>query len=294
MNQQKKILILRATYGPSDEKNLAPLLRSRQFQLKYYKDLIIYLEPQPGTTKITIDGVPLESYDLVYIRTWKTRHFLSRIIGRYLQYKKIPFIDSETVSSSYGDKLVQYMGFHINRFPFPKTLFIPRESILKNQPLILNYFSLPFVMKSDFENKGKDNYLISSVGEINKILGKSTDDKNFIFQEFIPNNFDYRFCVFGYKTAIAYKRIRLQGSKTHLNNVSQGARVVKVPLAPIKKLCILAEKAARLSRIEVCGVDIVIDKNSQKPYIFEVNNIPGFSQRSAQNKLKKYLLSLAK
>jgi len=59
-------------------------------------------------------------------------------------------------------------------------------------------------------------------------------------------------------------------------------------------LCVLAEKIARISRIEVCGVDIVENKYTRKPYLFEINIVPGLSQTTAQMHLKKYLLSLVK
>ena len=166
--------------------------------------------------------------------------------------------------------------------------------MLKKIEIIKKAFKTPFIMKATFSSKGKDNYLIRDFDSVEKILTKHDEDEDFLFQEYIPNDFDYRLYVFGYKTVVAYKRTRSKRSRTHLNNLSQGAEGEEVPLKNIKKLCVLAEKIARISRIEVCGVDIVENKYTRKPYLFEINIVPGLSQTTAQMHLKKYLLSLVK
>ncbi len=81
--------------------------------------------------------------------------------------------------------------------------------------------------------------------------------------------------VFGGEVKIVIKRSRIDDS-THVNNTSQGGlgELVDVASFPddLKEIAVKAAKA--VGRLDMSGVDIIIDNQTGKPYVLEVNKSP--------------------
>lgn len=121
---------------------------------------------------------------------------------------------------------------------------------------------------------GSDNWLIKSEQDLIDAM-EAVPDGSFVLQQFIPNEFDYRILVFGGKPRLAIKRSRVSDD-THVNNTSKGGEGRLIDLKDMDKLILdLAVKAAEaVGRLELGGVDIIIDSNTGKPYVLEVNKSP--------------------
>ena len=134
------------------------------------------------------------------------------------------------------------------------------------------------ILKDNEGAKGRLNFLVRSVDEIQEIHD-TNPEVNFVLQEFIPNNGDLRILILGGDPALVIERRSKQGS--HLNNTSQGGSSKLLDIEEVKpEILVASRKAAEVSKLQVAGVDIVIDSQNDKFYILEVNNAPQVSSGS--------------
>lgn len=145
----------------------------------------------------------------------------------------------------------------------------------------------PLVVKPKFGSQGVGVQVWESEQTADKLV-KKIDYSRAIFQNFIPNDGDFRIFVLGGKALGAIMRKAQKGGR--INNISQGghASLVQDPKLK-KKLFKLAEFVAAKLELSICGVDIIKDKNSQKLYFLEVNTAPewkGFQKATKINVAK--------
>lgn len=218
----------------------------------------------------------LASYDFVLFRTWEREVEKGRTAAMYLQSKKVPFVDSETNLAPVLTKLSQAFLFAINGIPTPDTLMASEADLYKYLGSKQTEFSWPLVAKANDASKGRHNYLVHSLAELKKTIAEQgpEDTREYLVQNFVPNDCDYRFLVFGYKVELVIKRQRPDDS-THLNNTSRGGKSELVPVESFEKAAIdMATKAARLTQREIAGVDVMINKETKEACIIEVNRGP--------------------
>lgn len=252
------------------------------------EDFILVVEngTQP---KIYFNGEPLGTYDTVFFRLWRAKKNTSVPLAHALVTCGYTVLETELAESQYRNKVIQNLEYAKNNITIPKTVFIPRGKILEHISVLDSELSYPMIMKSATGKKGEDNHLVQNAEDVESALKNSGKNVEFIFQEYVPNNFDYRILVLGYKAAYAYKRQRPDDSSTHLNNISQGSTSEEVPLKDIHDIIPIAETCARLFQREVCGVDIIVSTESGKPYVLESNSAPGVKALQARKKLIEYL-----
>ncbi|AJR05191.1 hypothetical protein C9J03_16175 [Photobacterium gaetbulicola] len=96
----------------------------------------------------------------------------------------------------------------------------------------------------------------------------------FYIERVIENDFsDYRIDIVDNKFVACYGRKAAPGSwKT---NVTSGGSVIK--REPVPEVVELALKAAKVTGLEVAGVDIIYDVEHQRYVVIEVNGIPAFA-----------------
>lgn len=212
-------------------------------------------------------GKDIASYSFVYFKGWESMSDRAAAAAIYLQVHGIPFIDTTVAQKGNPNKLVSHFRLWQNLLPVAKTLYTSSthaEAALDKK--ILQY---PIVIKSTVGQKGKDNYLAKTKKEALKII-KAYPDTDFMMQEFIPNEGDWRIQVYGNKAALALKRIGKTGS--HLNNTSAGGETIMTELSNVNPLLLeMAEDAAQVMDLQVAGVDIIEDKKTKKAYVLEVN-----------------------
>ena len=132
-------------------------------------------------------------------------------------------------------------------------------------------------MKANDGSKGNDNYLIKDAKEAIKILDAAEADKQFIVQNFVPNDGDYRYLFVGLdkKPLVIHRQAN---DDNHLNNTSKGADAVFVKLDSLPKEYLqYARKAAELLGRQISGVDILVNKDNGKAYVLEANGTPAIA-----------------
>ena len=226
-------------------------------------------------------------FSYIYFRVWK--HKIDSILPIHKALHKLGFpvhVD-EITHHSYQNKLIETMLFHEHNLRIPKTLFVARKHIPACMTFIQDTMAFPCIIKDIQGKRGEVNFLVKSEQDILDVLGEHPDVE-FIFQEYIENQFDYRFLVLDGAVAYAYKRMRSPETHTHLNNVSAGGTAELVDPKDVPDLVPLAEKAASVLGRTICGVDILQGKNG-KAYFLEGNACPGLKSFDVGNVFVDYL-----
>jgi glutathione synthase/RimK-type ligase-like ATP-grasp enzyme len=211
------------------------------------------------------------------------------------------FVEEARATAIYCEKLgIKYIDSYINRpvldkvsasflhwskgLPVPRTLFGATEEQIRMLP----EFGEKAIYKDNHGYKGELNFLVESGDEIKKIA-EDNQASRFLLQEFIPNEGDLRVLILNFRPALVIGRVG-DGS-SHLSNTSQGGDARIVPLNEVTS-AILDDcvSAARVEKLEVAGVDIIIDSRNGQHYILEVNQAPQISSGSfIEEKTEKYV-----
>lgn len=228
---------------------------------------------------VIIDGRSIIDFDLVMLRKWNDQIGKDLIlsIAEYLDAKAGHKLLPEGIKdiSTSINKIYQAVVFKLNALPIPKTIYLSDLLLKEGFDLLSNKVGLPFILKDSKGTKGEHNYLVNNKDQFLEIVNNH-NDINFIAQNFIPHDFDYRIYVYDLKVKLIKKRIRsVEG--THLTNISVGNRFEYVDINAVEpKVLELAINACKAMKRTVAGVDILINQDGN-PYIIEVNSSPAFA-----------------
>ncbi len=228
----------------------------------------------------------LDDFNLVIFRTIHHEWSLASSCATFLKSRGIAYIDSFVVPGFYS-KFSAGAYRQMAGFSTIPTVMASNEELQYMVKCDLLPIRYPLIIKDNNGKKGRLNFLAKNKDEATKIL-KENQAVDFIIQEFIPNDGDYRCLVMGGKVKLVIYRQAKNGS--HLNNTSQGAvaRIVnQEELTPgvIKDVV----KAVKLAKIEVAGADVVIDKRDNQHYLLELNYSPQIASGAfPDKKLKAY------
>lgn len=191
-------------------------------------DLKILIKDNSMSIIESLTGRNVLSFDLVYFELWYKSQQQALAAARLLERKNVPYFSKEIYDILPITKVGELAVMADNNISLPDTFISNTRQIKKvfrNNPPI-NY---PIIVKAADGYGGKNNFLVKSYQDLVKILN---DNKGlqFVIQEFIPNNCDYRCIVLGGKIALVLKRTRDKNSGTHLNNTSAGAVGEVVPV----------------------------------------------------------------
>lgn len=180
------------------------------------------------------------------------------------------------------DKLQTTKKLQIANIPVPKTSLISSEADIDKAVEEVGG-QYPVVCKFISGTKGIGVFMIDSrpslVSTLQAIWHLSPDTE-IVLQEKIDAEYDLRIHVIAesdgmsgreYKVIAAMKRIKITGD--FRTNFSLGGDTERVELNPeIEKIAI---EAAKATGCLWCGVDIIVSKDDELPYVLEVNASPG-------------------
>jgi len=158
----------------------------------------------------------------------------------------------------------------------PKTLFGSLAEIVKKGPARLGY---PFVIKSTSGKKGREVYSPKDGKALRALIVTLSKEeklgKKFFAQEFINSTKRIRALVVGGKiiglvSQLTKWRKRVSGYKPQEDEKKIGRFV------PDRNMQKLALSAVAATGIDIAGVDILIDEDSGKYYVIEVNAAPSW------------------
>ncbi len=216
----------------------------------------------------------IREFDLVIVR----------FVGEYLVEAHAVAVYCETFGIQYTDtyfnrllldKLsAQFALWFDGIRNWPRTMYGPVEEMKRRLP----EFGEKAVLKDNKGSKGRLNFVVFSPEQLQLII-----DENpgifFVLQEYIPNKGDLRVLVLDEVASLVIRRTG--NGSSHLNNTSQGGVAEIVPLNDIESdILRIAERAAKLLKLQVAGVDVMYDERTNEPYLLEVNNAPQISSGS--------------
>ena len=169
--------------------------------------------------------------------------------------------------------------------PVPKYALVPNEDFL-DQALEQIGGKFPIVMKLLSGTQGIGVSIVDSYASLKSVyqtIRKLDETSEILVQEKIDSNFDLRIQVIVKQfdplnpsvdnCVILGSMKREAVEKDFRTNYSLGGSVSKYEIP--EDLVEIACKAANAVGCHWCGVDIMIDKKTKKPYILEVNSSPG-------------------
>lgn len=259
--------------------NVESLLEGTRILYTTYNDVVTSVIGGQVVIKDTRHSIDLKDVDVVHFKNWMFDHEHAALIAFYLKQHQIPFYNTEVDAGLAWGKISQMCRLAVGGVPVPDTFFAKRDLLkayfVKNQ--LPKVFSFPMIIKADDGAKGNDNFLVKSTEEAVNILEAAAEDKEFVVQNYLPNDGDYRFLFAGLEQApLIFMRKAVKG--THLNNTSQGGSgsFVDIKSLPDDYL-VYAKNAARILSREISGVDIIVNNKTKVPYVLEVNSTPALA-----------------
>jgi RimK family alpha-L-glutamate ligase len=179
-------------------------------------------------------------------------------------------------------KIAQHALYIVEGIPvIPTRIFYQ-----KNQVRDFLDWGYPVIAKHERGYQGRSVRKFENWEEVEKFLNK-INEKNlgmFLWQKYLPTKWDLRVIVIGGKAIGAMKRTAV--GKEFRSNYSLGGKVEKWELSETERE--LAEKVAKVSGLDYCGVDIMKDEEGNN-YVLEVNRqcqFQGFEKATGINVAK--------
>jgi hypothetical protein len=215
-------------------------------------------------------GVDIKEFPNVWLSSnWRTRD-LAYAVYIYLDHFKTHHTYVEKATS----KITDQVFFTLNNISTPSTFFIDNQDISEYVETIEDVCGYPLIIKDTTGSLGKHSVYVSNRIELLEKSKKLPKHKKFLYQKFIPNDYDWGVLVANGKVVSAEKSYPKTGE--FRNNLCNGAREVYMEIksvpAEIKEMALKASKALDLSWSRS---DIIVDRSTGTPYLMEVNRFPG-------------------
>ena len=197
-------------------------------------------------------------------------------------FKTVPSIETWDACTSkyYCNEL-----FRLNGLKSPKTIPITYSD---DSERIMKDLKFPVILKaSSGSQTGIGITIVESLRSLHptvQMLSLLSKNIDLILQEYIEIEYDVRVIVLRGEILASMKRSVISGDAR--SNASLGAEVETIELTDLEKQDSI--KSAELVNGDLVGVDFLPSKNreTEKPYILEVNSMPGFSgiERATKDK----------
>lgn len=245
---------------------------------------------------------------------------VSKMLKSSLSDKEIFFINPPSLCGLYRDKLMVAKKFSRGGIPSPKLYNVPRVAELEN---LLDKGQSLF-LKARYGSMGKGitflswaNWQTNFIFKNGKIISRRSDHrwkfrditgdrkflskllkKDILIEKAVDSlllkkmKVDMRIYVFFNKVIYIYpRRNRIDKITT---NISQGAKgdprlLRELPKNLITKAKKLAPKVSRILKLNLVGMDIMMDHNLKDIYVIDVNLFSGFPKRRTFN-LAQYMV----
>jgi len=266
-----KVAIFAQLESPTINQQLAPLMRERGHTVDVID--LSQLTAEPLAQQPLIQS--LTAYDLVYYRSGlETDINPARIIEleAFLTEQHI-----KTINLHYTSHPEANSKIYETRTAEAHGLLTPKSLYETNTPFstIATELGTPFIAKTNFGTHGDGVYMIQSEAELLTIQTKHPD-KEFLYQTFIPHDFEYRVHIMGGEAVCIWKKAPPIGD--FRSNEAQGGAMMTAEAQYIPKLIELAQKTFAVFTFEIFVADFMLDKNTNTFYFTEINLNPGWGE----------------
>ncbi len=222
-----------------------------------------------------INGKDLKQYSKVIMYTVGERNWdISSLIAQYCEYNNIKVLNSREKYFYHAGKILQKVILPFHNLLIPKFYFNTNLEELSYSK-IKEELGEKFVAKQSKATLGKKVKLIQSEEEFNTLknqIKQNQDNEGFwFFEEFIEHSYSVRGIVTGDECKV---RITVQ---KELDNFKTNHGVAKFEANTDENFGAMCVKAAKALKLEISGVDTVLNAKNNELYVFEVNKSPGIT-----------------
>jgi glutathione synthase/RimK-type ligase-like ATP-grasp enzyme len=284
----KKIVIIGSRHPgtKNDAHTMAEHIAQKQAALQvtvvYWEDLLFSINLQEQSVIDTASGTDLADAGHVIAINWykggKQAIYkdAAYTLALYLQHHDVTFWNQEMATQRSTSKLSTMMQLALLGCDIPATRYSLSAAVLQAQAQ-----QLPCILKAAQASRGRANYLITDQASYAARLSQTQATNPYLAQEYIANEYDLRIVCFDGEPSMVMKRQR-QDSKTHLNNVSQGAEATildKKLLGPaILQSC---RDICHVMGRNIAGIDLLpANDGTDRKVFLEVNAIPQLTSGS--------------
>lgn len=239
--------------------------------------------------KITllVDKTNLTKIDRVYIRYPDKTRVIMSLIASFCITQGIGLVEKKRFERLIVGKPSQLIYLIFFNIKVPETHFFTYDHLLKAERLFQKHER--WVVKSSSGSKGDNVFLLDNISKF-KTIQTQNPLTHFLFQEFIPNNCDYRILVIEGRIKSVCRRTRSSSSVDFRNNTHLGASENFLPISFVPKtLQLKLYKCAQYLPADIIGFDFIIKDNSW--FCIEFNVTPGITNNSPESEaLQNYLL----
>ncbi len=279
----KKILILVDSIGEKKEL-FAHLISQRvgkdvSIALERFSDL--YFEIDDQKIKVEIAGVDITTYDLVFFRRAGDKFSgVALTLATALDVLGINYLDKSWGESGHlGSKfssLIKLANKHLPIFP---TIYFWQTNMEKYKSRVIDKFGFPLIAKEISMQKGKGVFILKSQSDFDTLpmIDSQGRENKYLFQKYIAIEKEYRILVLGDKVGVWEEKIQ-NDPEEFRHNISQGAEEEFLDLNKIpKEMADIATTGSSALNLQMAGVDLAIEKGTNKPYLIEINRGPGLT-----------------
>jgi len=226
---------------------------------------------------ITHKGIDLKRFSFVWLSSSWTSRDLAYAIRLYLEQSKIPYTYVEKGTS----KITDHMLFALHNIQAPDTLFLGRKEISKCLGQIKKVCGYPLVVKDTKGSRGNHSVFVATEKELVEKMASLPKHKKYLFQRYIPNEYDWGVLVANGEVVSGEKSYPCLGE--FRNNACNGAKEIFIDTDDIPmRIKQMALKTSRVLGLSWSRSDIIVDKDTQTPYLMEVNRLPGITSRTSE------------
>jgi biotin carboxylase len=241
----------------------------------YYSNLEFIFKD--NEVSILYKGRDINTFSAVWLSShWSSRE-LATAVKQYLDFYNIPNTYTETSTS----KVTDSVGFSLSSLQCPDTYYVRTSRALSRILNIEKVCGYPMIMKRTKGFGGKNAEFINSRKELSLAIKHRNKKYQYMFQQFIENDYDWGVMVVNGKVVSGEKSYAKDGE--FKNNAIAGAKEVFTELEDIpEEIQEMAISGARSLGLFWSRSDIIVDKYTNKPYLLEVNRFPGITKETTE------------
>lgn len=266
----QKILIVGRT--PSRFTDLAREINNAglaQADIVQYDNLGFLIDGERTQIINQTTGKDVRDYQQVWVLSTSprcTRDYIFSALVCYCRKYGVKIMDDNF--TNFDGKLYEMWRYWEAGLSTPKTAFGSVDFLAKVRPS----FGDVAVLKSVNGAKGRDSFLIHSEEELREVLSNN-QDVDFVLQDFIPNDGDYRVVLINFVPKVVI--FRSANGKDFRNNTSLGSEATLIPLEQVPpEVLELAVAATKVAKVQLAGADIIVNKKTGKCSVLEINRTP--------------------
>ncbi|PIY17372.1 hypothetical protein CO112_01560 [Candidatus Dojkabacteria bacterium CG_4_9_14_3_um_filter_150_Dojkabacteria_WS6_41_13] len=268
----------------------AQLLKKSRLIRGFYRNVEVIISK--NDIRFLIKGVDLRDFDYVWVTGSWSKRDLAYAISLYLTHHKRPHtVVNEGAGST---KLVDMTLFALAGMAQPRSYYCSRNEYTRRAEGIATVCKFPLIAKDVKGTFGRNSFIAHDLKELKEKLFQTDEYTDFIFQEYIENDFDWGVIVGNDRVLSAEKSYRKKDDTTFMNHASGGATEVFVPTDEVPtKIKEMAIKASKLLNLSWARSDILVNSKTGVHYILETNRSPRMTSKSTEvTAFVKYINSI--